>query len=564
MPPTNTGDLNYRWASQLIEGLCSAGAKHAVISPGARSTPLVLACDQHQDIEPHVIIDERCASFFALGLAKSTTSPVILIATSGSAPAHWLPAVIEASHSKIPLILLTADRPPELLGTGANQTTDQSQLFSGHVRLQHNPGVPRDENSALQALPALARRVVSQARWPNPGPVHLNQPFAEPLLPETALPQQSPTRHAEVMPLPTTTIAAPQLEQLLTLLPPGNGIIVCGPMVETNPHFNRALCRLAEKLAAPILADPLSGLRWGEPKHHTIICQYDVFLRQPQTTPEIDWILRFGAPPISKTLQQWLQQECSQIICDPFGEWPDPFHRLTQMVRSDPTELCLSLSNKIVTRGDKTLLKQFQLLESDSLARIINCDALPIEASIVQTLFDQLPEKTLLLAGNSMPIRQVDSWSKSGSREISIVGNRGISGIDGHLSTLAGLAEGSGQLCVALVGDLTFYHDMNGLACLQHRDAVIVLLNNSGGGIFGYLPQSKLDSYKQYWSTPIEVSFQHAAATYGIEYQKCHTAEAFAERLAAAISRSGPQLIEVTIDRDLSIQQHQAFWQQTD
>jgi len=563
MPHTKTGNLNYQWASQLIDGLCCAGVKHAVISPGARSTPLVLACHHHPDIQPHIVIDERCAAFFALGLAKSSTTPVILIATSGSAPAHWLPAVIEASHSKLPLLLLSADRPPELQGTGANQTTQQNQLFSGHLRFHHNAGAPRPDNTALQALHNLGLRAVAQASWPNPGPVHLNLPFHEPLIPETDIPPVSSCNTVS-MALPDLTINPAQLKQLLTILPAGDGIIVCGPVPHIDADFNHAISSLATTLGAPILADPLSGLRWGSHAQKQIICQYDTFLRHSPTLPKVDWILRFGAPPVSKVLQKFIQHtNCKQILCDPYGDWPDPFHNLNTMVRSNPTALCLALSKQVVTRGKRQLLDCFQQLDTKVLTTISSQDSLPIEACVVQALFEQLANESCLLAGNSMPIRHVDSWSNSGSKTIHICGNRGISGIDGHLSTLAGLSEGSTQKCIALVGDLTFYHDMNGLAALQQRDIVIVLLNNGGGGIFGYLPHHKLESYEQYWSTPIDINFEHAAATYGIEYQTCHTPEVFAQQLSAALSRCGPQLIEVSIERDLSIQQHQDFWRQT-
>jgi len=563
MPQTNQGNLNFEWAYRLIDGLCSTGVTQAVISPGSRSTPLVLACDHHSQITPHVVIDERCAAFYALGLAKSSGTSVVLIATSGSAPAHWLPAVIEASHSKIPLILLTADRPPELQGTSANQTTEQNPLFSGHVRLQHNPGAPRQEQIALQGQQALGQRAAHQARWPNPGPVHLNLPFAEPLLPENP-PSSLSTTSVEQIATPESSVDSTQLEQLRTILQPGNGIIVCGPMANQKQALKQAIKQLAEKLGAAIFADPLSGLRWAESFDKATLCHYDSFLKPQTKLPHIQWILRLGAPPVSKTLQHLLQQNpARQIVCDPYGEWPDPFQTLTDMVHAAPLQLCKALLDEPIPLINEIppLLNHLQGLEEACGLKVNQSEGLPIEASIVRALFDILPSKSIVLAGNSMPIRHIDSWSDGGVKEIQVVGNRGVSGIDGHLSTLAGLAQGSEKKCVALVGDLTFYHDMNGLAALQAHDVVIVLLNNNGGGIFGYLPQSELDSYQQYWSTPMNLDFGHAAALYGLHYQKCDNPESFAKQFTQALNQRGPQLIEVTIDREQSVQRHKTFWQ---
>lgn len=561
MPQSNLGNLNFEWASSLIDGLYCTGVSQAVISPGSRSTPLVLACEYHTGITNHLIIDERCASFFALGLAKSSGAPVILIATSGSAPAHWLPAVIEASHSKVPLILLTADRPPELVGTGANQTTDQSKLFVAHTRFQLDPGAPRAEALALKTQHALGRRVATQSCWPNPGPVHLNLPFAEPLLPST--PKAGQISDIKRPSPPTITVNEAQLAQLKTGFQSVKGFIVCGPAVEQNPSFNHAITELAKHLDAPILADPLSGLRWGDHQRENILCNYDTFLRDQSHWPDADWILRFGTPPVSKSLLHLLQQTTAkQFVCDPYGDWPDPFHCGPEMIYADPTSLCSALIKRVNPRrtANGIFISLNQLDETCQPSHTGEA-SLPIEAGIVNALFDQLPDTSLILAGNSMPIRHLDSWGRKGSRDIQVVGNRGVSGIDGHNATLAGLAEGSGRRCLSIVGDLTFYHDMNGLASLAERDVIIVLLNNNGGGIFGYLPQSKLDSYEAYWATPMNLDFKCAAQLYGLQHQRSDNPEQFSIQLAKALLRQGPQLLEVIIDRDESIRLHNAFWQ---
>jgi 2-succinyl-5-enolpyruvyl-6-hydroxy-3-cyclohexene-1-carboxylate synthase len=554
------GDSNLRWAYALIDGLACHGATQAVISPGSRSTPLVLACDRHPAIQLKVQVDERCAAFFALGLAKQSQRPVILIATSGSAPSHWFPAVIEANHSTIPLILLTADRPPELHGWGANQTTDQQRLFGNHLRAFYDPGPAEESAIARHQLHQLGSRAATLTLQPHPGPIQINMPFREPLvgsidlsLPEPATPQLK----AVTPTLPDTGTIHAIVRQIS-----GNpGIILCGAS-DLGDAFAHAVAHLADSLDCPILADPLSNLRNGIHDKQRVIAHYDAFLEPAAESIKPLWVLRFGALPVSKTLLQYLEKtQAPQFICDPYQQWPSlPPHGKLSMV-ADPTLLCEAIYALQPEPAPKPWFADFCRLEqlAANIMTPETIDDRPFEGTLLDTLLDRLPDRSLLFSGNSMPIRQLDSWSGLRDKQIQIAANRGVSGIDGNISTFLGMASSDYSVAIALIGDLTFYHDMNGLLAATDKDLIIVLINNKGGGIFGYLPQSTLGSYERYWNTETNLNFQHAATLYGLNYQRVTQQSAFCEALEQAILSGGPQLIEVMIDREYSIARHRHY-----
>ncbi|MCW8944566.1 MAG: 2-succinyl-5-enolpyruvyl-6-hydroxy-3-cyclohexene-1-carboxylic-acid synthase [Sedimenticola sp.] len=560
MPDLLPGEANLLWAYALIDGLAADGVTQAVISPGSRSTPLVLACDGHPAIELTVQVDERCAAFLALGLAKQSHKPVILIATSGSAPAHWYPAVIEASHSNIPLILVTADRPPELHGWGANQTTDQQRLFGSHLRAFHDPGPAQTNDAQRIQLHSLARKATMESQQPHPGPVQINIPFREPLLPNT--PVQWPARPVETVSItPPETPDREAITQLSSELSGKPGFILCGA-TDLGADFAQAVTRLAKRVNCPILADPLSNLRHGSHDKACIIENYDAFIESQAEHLNPSWILRFGALPVSKGLLQYLDKcAAPQLVCDPYQQWPKlpPHARLS--IAADPTLLCAAISALDLEPAPADWLATFTRINQTVASQMIpTCDDdQPFEGSLIHTLLDCLPNKSLLFSGNSMPIRQLDSWSGNSDKEIHIAANRGVSGIDGNLSTFIGMASGDYKAAVALLGDLAFYHDMNGLLAARDKDLVIVLINNNGGGIFGYLPQSALDSYEKYWNTATHLDFEHTATLYGLNYQRITRQSDFIPALELALNTKGPQLIEVLIDRDKSIAKHRHY-----
>lgn len=558
----DTARDNVLWAWTLIDALAASGVAHAVVSPGSRSTPLALACLRHPGVETHIQVDERSAAFFALGLAKARHRPVALICTSGSAPAHWYPAVIEADMGGTPLILLSADRPPELRGCGANQATDQNNLFGSHVRAFHELPCPNSsdgEPDMLRWLRALAAQVVDQSRWPLAGPVHVNVPLREPLLPDGPWPTLQAAPVAAVS-YPVMSLAPAEAESLARELGGGRGLIVCGAGV-FDPEFPAALASLAEKLACPVLADPLANLRFGAHRHGSVLSRYDAFLRCGETAEAMrpDWVLRFGAMPVSKSLQRFLDglEGVPHLLVDCGGRWPDPLHRASRLVRADSTALCRQLSDLAARAAPPSWLAAFAA-EERRVAQLALLDP-PPEADVVRTLTEMLPDGATLFCGNSMAIRDLDAYSGCGDKALRIVGNRGVSGIDGNVSTALGLAAASGAPLVALLGDLALYHDMNGLAAARGRDAVLVAINNGGGGIFEYLPQAELAEFERAWLTPLELDFSHAAAMYGLAYRQVSGAADFAPALADAL-KGGAHLIEVVVDRAASVARHRAYW----
>jgi 2-succinyl-5-enolpyruvyl-6-hydroxy-3-cyclohexene-1-carboxylate synthase len=328
-----------------------------------------------------------------------------------------------------------------------------------------------------------------------------------------------------------------------------------------------AVSELARALRCPLFADPLSGLRFGNHLHGGILSHYDAFLRNPKTCGALRpaWVLRFGNPPVSKSLQAYLGDRPSSgtVLVAPDGDWPDPMHNTGELIQASPVEVCRALCACNCRPAPPGWLEAFEAADRRAgQKRFSGCDDdMPFEGDIIRVLLEALPPHSLLFCGNSMPIRALDTWSGTGSKPLRIYGNRGVSGIDGHVSTLLGLAAGAhGQPAVGLLGDLAFYHDMNGLLAARNQDAVIVVLNNGGGGIFGYLPQAELPQFERYWLTPTSLDLGRVAELYGLDFQRIEKQSSFAPAFAGALEKPGVSLVEVTIDRQYSMARHRAYW----
>lgn len=534
----DTGNLNYAWSQALLAGFSASGVVNAVISPGSRSTPLALAMLRQPGLQCTVAVDERSAAFFALGVAKASGQPVLLLATSGSASANWLPAVIEASQTGVPLILISADRPPELQGCGANQTIDQIRLFGTHVRASHALGMP-DPDFKPAYLHRLAARVCEQVRWPIPGPVHINQPFREPLLPNKAIATSSLPDEIDVS-WPEAALDAQSIKALASKISGQPGVIVCGEM-PISIDFAPAVTALAAHLKCPILAEPLSNLRFG-PHDRSLLCvRYNRWLADEQLAAQRrpEWVLRFGAFPVTRHLQNYLGQSTHvHALVEPWPRWTDPSHRLTHLLRGKPAHVCQAL----LAANPTPLPDNWNIAFRDS-----ECAA-QAEPQIdhITTLMAELADDTAFFVGNSLAIRQLDSYSGSGDKTLHFYGNRGASGIDGNVSTAIGIGAIHGRV-VALLGDLTCQHDVGGLALAKDRDAIIVVINNGGGGIFDLLPQAELPEFEYAWRTPQQINFKHAALTFNLGYACPPDDNTFRQALRQAIQVGGPHLIELKI-----------------
>ena len=535
---TDTGPLNFCWSQAMIAGFVAAGAADAVISPGSRSTPLALAMLRQPRLRCHIAVDERSAAFFALGIAKASRRPVLVLATSGTAPANWLPAVIEASHSGVPLLLISADRPPELHGSGANQTIDQLGLFGTHVRASHALGTPHDGFDPAY-LHRLAARACEQATWPHPGPVHINQPFREPLLPlpesaEAVIPEAIRIAHPVLQPAPE------DIRDLAQRISSRPGIIVCGEMPMPHRHSS-AIAALAARLNAPILAEPLSGQRFGQHDRSHLCVRYNQWLTDhafvDQHQPE--WVVRFGTFSVTRKLQDYVAGISeTHAVVEPWPRWSDPAHRLTHLLRAEPVDVCTALLAETLVAAPDGWRQAFAAQEAKAAGRA--------DAAHIGVLLEAIPENTPLFIGNSMAIRQLDTYSGSGAQPICFYGNRGASGIDGNISTTLGIAAVHGSV-VALLGDLTCQHDIGGLALAQGRNAVIVVVNNSGGGIFDHLPQRDLPEFEHGWRTLQTISFEHAALAFDLGFGRAESLDELGSQLCSAFAAGGPHLIELKL-----------------
>ncbi|MBU1363236.1 MAG: 2-succinyl-5-enolpyruvyl-6-hydroxy-3-cyclohexene-1-carboxylic-acid synthase [Gammaproteobacteria bacterium] len=533
---TDTGTLNFNWSQALVAGFIAAGVSDAVISPGARSTPLALAMLRQPRLRCHVAIDERSAAFFALGIAKASRRPALVLATSGTAPANWLPTVIEASQSGVPLLLISADRPPELQGCGANQSIDQIGLFGSHVRASHALGTPHDGFDPAY-LHRFAARAYEQAIWPEPGPVHINQPFREPLLPladttEAEIPESIRVVHPALQP------AREAIGDFASRISGRPGIIVCGEM-PACPENTNAIAALAERLDVPILAEPLAGLRYGDHDRSHLCVRYNQWLVDQRFVEmhQPEWVLRFGTFPISRNLQNYVGGiRTTHAVVEPWPRWSDPAHLLTHLFRAEPADVCAALLAESLVAAPGGWRQDFAGQEASAAERA--------EAGHIAAMLEEIPDSTPLFIGNSLAIRQLDSLSGSGEKFIHFYGNRGASGIDGNISTAMGIAAVHGSV-VALLGDLTTQHDLGGLALAQGRNAVIVVVNNAGGGIFDHLPQRQLPEFERGWRTPQQISFEHAALTFSLGFGRAESIDAFRKALRVALAAGGPHLIEL-------------------
>lgn len=577
----DSGSANLEVCCAFVDELAASGLHHAVICPGSRSTPLALALTAHPHLETWVQVDERSAAFFAMGMARHLNEPVALLCTSGTAAANFAPAVAEASLSRIPLLVLTADRPPELRDWGAAQTIDQIGLYGSHTRWFVEMPVPDGANGLTPHARAVARRAFSTAAQPPAGPVHLNFPFREPLLPLDLRPPldlqplfAAGRRLQPVQPAPpiTQTLAEDAIGELADILAGSpRGLIVAGP--GEQPGLPSALSALSATTGYPILADPLSGARFGSPDRIGLIDSYDSFLRHAETAanlaPEV--VIRVGAIPTSKPLLQFLTSFPGDhhLLIDS-GPPRDPLHLATRYLTADPAETICRLSTATSRinrnthpdwlsrwRGLDTLTSQVITSELSNITELFEGRACAEVASL-------LPEGASLVVGNSMPIRDVDTFVRGDARSLRVLGNRGANGIDGLISTALGAAAVSTTPVVLLLGDLSFYHDMNGLlAAARHGlSATIVVLNNNGGGIFSFLPQAQQLAeplFESLFGTPIDLEISAAAALYGSSYARPATWPVFRRSLSSALSELGLSIIEVVTERKRNLELHRTI-----
>lgn len=566
---------NVRWADRFVSELAACGLSAVCIAPGSRSTPLTLAFARHPSIRHYLHLDERSAAFFALGLALATDRPVALLCTSGTAAAEFYPAVIEARQARIPLLVLTADRPHELRDSGANQTVDQVKMYGDQVLWAFDMALPEAEPPAvvLRSLQSVAARAYHTANGVVKGPVHLNFPFRKPLEPAAPPlpPLQPKPRPAVHMERGVVTPTAEQLQRLRALVEGHErGLIVCGPRCPGG-EFPAALAAFARAAGYPILADPLSGVRFGAAVESGLVLGgYESYLRggrAPWGAPDV--VIRFGDVPTSKWLNEYLDRAAPthSVHIREDGIWADDLHRVSWFLQADPALVCAELSRPVPARG-ATPWADAVLAAEQCTQQLVQtyCRAHFFDGAAVATVLEHLPAGARLMVGNSLPVRHLDQFGVPHTRPLAVYANRGASGIDGVTSTALGIAAAAEAPLVLVTGDVSFYHDMNGLLALrQHnlRNVTIVLLNNDGGGIFRRLPIAQFDPlFTELFRTPHGLDFCHVARLYDIAYEQAQEHAMLRDRLMQSIDGHAPTLIEVQTDGAADLQHQQALTQQ--
>ncbi|UOF90240.1 2-succinyl-5-enolpyruvyl-6-hydroxy-3-cyclohexene-1-carboxylic-acid synthase [Fodinisporobacter ferrooxydans] len=569
------------YVAAFVDELVQSGVTNAVISPGSRSTPLSMAMAEHSNMRIWMHVDERSAGFFALGMAKAKRTAVVLVCSSGTAAANYYPAVVEAYQGRTPLIVCTADRPHELRDVGAPQAIQQIELYGSYVKWFVEMALPERTPEMLHYVRTAAARAAAVAKSGPQGPVHLNFPFREPLVPDFSSDTiwESGKRSME----PHTSYAralhgkrslpSEQLDRLAgDLAATERGVIVCGPL--DQPGFAEAVTRLAETLQFPIFADPLSQVRFGKHASDWVIDTYDTFLRDVETVrqfePEI--VLRFGAMPVSKAFLQYLKRfpNCRQMIVQEDEGWLEPTLLASDMIYTDPEHFCNEISMRCKTLRSRSVGVSHwsdQIFRVHAITRQVLIDELKLEhwheGKILSELTRQLPEHGILYVGNSMPIRDLDTFGLFQDREIRVLANRGANGIDGVVSSALG-ASTCGQPLVLAIGDLSFFHDLNGLlaAKLHQLNATIVLVNNDGGGIFSFLPQAQSPAhFETLFGTPIGLNYRHVVEMYGGQFVSVQSFEQYRSELALSLSGTGLRVIEIKTDRGENVAQHRNVWQ---
>jgi 2-succinyl-5-enolpyruvyl-6-hydroxy-3-cyclohexene-1-carboxylate synthase len=559
----------------FVAELHRRGVADVCLSPGSRSTPLVLAFARHGGFRLHVHLDERSSGFFALGLSRGRGRPVALVCTSGTAVANWLPATIEASLSQVPLLLLSADRPPELLGTGANQTIAQSGIFGGFVRWFADAPVPDAADGAAGGWRSLAGTALDRALGPVPGPVHVNLSFREPLVPaaeergDAALaPPAALPEMARPVPAPPDPTAVEEIASLLASVerglmvaggsllpvaasPGGAGGDGLGPSPGALSSPGGAIRRLAAACAWPLLAEPLSGARTGPPALAAgvpLLGAPDFLEDHP---PEV--VLQLGATPTSRAVLGAAARAGRLVVVTPRGAAADPARAASLTVRGEPDAVAEAVLRRLVPRPASAWLDLW-LAADRAAAGAVDAwmaglgDEL-FEARVARDVAASLPDGAVLFAGSSMPVRDLDGFMRP-RQGVRVVGNRGASGIDGSVSTALGLAA-AGAPTYALIGDLALLHDVGGLlwGARGGTDLVIVVINNDGGGVFSLLDQARLPEHEALFATPHGLGLAAVARAAGAGYALVTRTAELAPSVQRAGASRGVQVVEVRTDR---------------
>ena len=575
-PTTDT----YTLLRAFVDELARCGMRAACTSPGSRNTPLVLSLAREERLRCHSHVDERCAGFFALGLAKASGLPVAVTCTSGTAAANLLPAVVEAHEARVPLLVLTADRPPELRENGAGQAIDQLKLFGDAAKWFFDVGIHDATTERLRWMRTLACRAYWTALDGRPGAVHLNFALREPLVTEDHLPEDPTGRPdgAPYMSRPHTRLVARSKPSALDELVSGaqRGVIVAGRH-ERNTPLGKAVASFAQTAGWPLLADPLSGARRGP----AAVAHYDALLREKSFA---DWarpdlVVRVGDLPVSKPLRTWLAglDGVCQVALDPEGAWQDPASVLSHCLSVDPIE-ALSQATEALPPAEEDWLSSWRSadeLAAEAIRGALDAGELS-EPGVAGELGVLLSEDATLFVASSMPVRDIETFWPARSDPPRALCNRGANGIDGTVSSAFGAAAAGEGPVVLLIGDVALAYDIGGLLAARRTAAklTIVLIDNDGGGIFDFLPVSlasmareddaahtvREDLYTHHIATPTGLDFAQAAALFGLGHERAEDIPGFRAALERALASERSSIVEVRTTRAANLEMHRALW----
>ena len=590
-----SGEFNLKWARAILEALAECGVEEVEIAPGSRSAPLVLAAQMLAGIRIRVHLDERCAGFFAVGYGRSHLGPAAVVTTSGTAVANLLPAVVEADMSDVPLIVVSADRPPEMRGADANQTILQPGIFGERVRFEADlplPSVHGLRAVGPRSVIEIVRRAARQATGPPGGPVHLNVPFDKPLQPEAPEGLERDGGGGEVP--PNLTAAAEVVGRVEAGAPGrweagrrGRGrdqdtllahrleaaqrpLLVAGPV--TDPGLDGpAVVRFATQTGVPALADPLSGARFeralGDPPTAPVLGAYDHFLRDGEVLRRLhpDLIIRIGRTPTSGALEGALEtwHEATQVVIDDGAHRKDHQGLARHYLHASAGRVLNRLADEqdVDPPPHSPWTRTWTEIEAAAWSAIgdDHADA-DHEGAYAAATLRALPTGATLFVSSSMPVRDVDAYGRPAPLDVQVLGNRGANGIDGVVSSVMGCAGGGAGPVVGLIGDIALYHDMNGLLAARDRtlNVVFVLVDNDGGGIFHMLPIRDFEpAFTPYFATPHGLDFRHAAKLYGLRFTDAATPADLEKAVAAACRRAGTEIIRVRTDRERNRESHE-------
>lgn len=539
---------NLNWANKIINVLYNLGIEYACICPGSRNSPLTYAITS-SNIKCFSHIDERSASFFALGISKKTKKPAIVISTSGTATANFFPAIIEANYSKTPLIIITADRPKEILKTGANQTIEQKNMFGGNVKVYSNID---SSNMKLNELDNLLFEIVSYSNgyYDPPGPVHINIPFTEPLVSNIQKMKWNKK---------TITTVKKEIKRKKNKYTVNNDtLIICGPNMYSD-IYNKKIILLSEHLKAPILADPCSNIRIG--KSPNIISRYNYFKKKNNS--KFQSIIRFGSKPVSKYLNFLIDNNDTYLI-DPFNRFNDDADKIIHL---DYKSFCDNVINNNNSISSSSTFENFMKLEKKVNEQLNNKDIIEPECedNLISLLFKNSKKIDNIFIGNSKLVRSLDNRMPSSNNKTKIFSNRGASGIDGIVSSGLGMSlVNNKKNNLILLGDLSLYHDMNGLLAGARYDlnATILVVNNNGGGIFNSLDIAKLNipQFEEYWKTPHNIDFKKVSSLYKCKYFQTDKIKNIPKLINKSFNIKGLKLIELKIDAEKATKNEQKIY----